>query len=165
MTRSIFLPKAAQKMPHELCKILARSAQWFGGHFRKTHVGGGAPTSPTLAGVKSQWAFTIEDKCGFKACEGSDTLGIRYSSESAEVTTTAMVELAAVALGPPSTPLSTDSGALPPRTDDGITRAAVGRKGTHSDTATASTALVEQSRGASAAVVEDGVSYRYSVRA
>ena len=41
-----FLPKVAQMMPHKLCKISARSAQPFGGHFRKTH--GGCITPPPL---------------------------------------------------------------------------------------------------------------------
>ena len=37
-------------MPHKLGKISARSAQWFGGHFRKTH-GELHPPPPTQARV------------------------------------------------------------------------------------------------------------------
>ena len=35
----ILLPKVAQRMPHQLCKLSARSAQWFGGDFREAHGG------------------------------------------------------------------------------------------------------------------------------
>ena len=37
--------KVAQRMPHMLCKISARSAQRFGGHFRKLTVGCISPSS------------------------------------------------------------------------------------------------------------------------
>ena len=55
MTLSIFFisPKVAQRMPHKLSKFSVRSAQRFGGHFRKIH-GSGAPTSPPLARAKKR---------------------------------------------------------------------------------------------------------------
>ena len=43
LTRSLILPKAAERMPHKLCKISARSAQRFGGNSRKTHGGVSPP--------------------------------------------------------------------------------------------------------------------------
>ena len=44
-----FWRKGAQRMPHKLCKISARSDQQFGGHFRKKAHGGCHPLSPPLA--------------------------------------------------------------------------------------------------------------------
>ena len=45
------LPKVAQKMLHKLCKISARSAHRFGGHYRKTV----PSTLPARARVKYFW--------------------------------------------------------------------------------------------------------------
>ena len=37
----LIFPKVAQRMTHKLCKISARSAHWFGNHFRKKIMGRG----------------------------------------------------------------------------------------------------------------------------
>ena len=54
----IFLPKAAQRMLHKLCKILAQSAQRFESHFRKKLMGGRIDP-PARATVKYTW-YTVQ---------------------------------------------------------------------------------------------------------
>ena len=55
-------PKVAQRIRHKLCKISAISSQRFGGHFRKTHGWGVAPTPLHWRGLACKKKITNFDK-------------------------------------------------------------------------------------------------------